>query len=865
MLGSRPRATTPDAKIVRLAVPVSLVLMACLIVLGPMLLGGIPPWAATSLGVVACVMAGMLAFSTPGWHSRLSSRVAWLLFAGLGCTALQATPLPSFLTGWLAPQSLLAARETAELVGAPEPYFVALTQSPGATAYALTTACLICCGYLAGATLTTHGYRSLIWKMVAIAGAVMAVIGLLHAAAGLRELFGVYRPKFGNVQLLTPLINTNNLAGFLGLTTMVSLGLGLDKNRESRGIWLVCATLTGATCMMTLSRGGIAALLAGVVLFITLLTSRRRRDRRVTIVAAGAATAGTLGLSAYIAGPRIASELSRTDFGKLELLRESASFALNAPPLGIGRGAFSTAFVSHHGSLFRFEYPENLVTQWLSEWGLLFGTLWLAGLGAALWAIGKKIQSSSSIGAFVGVLVIATHNLVDFSLELPAIALLVSVMLGTLVAPRGRRGNLGKDPNRFQSFPPTSLSSIAAPNRGPMIIAGASALVIAITTPTVAASSVSQSNHSLMTHVRSGNRTAFRSTLTRAVSLHPSEPSMLLIAGVEAAQHGDAQALRWLSRAMTLAPGWPGPHLEAADFLATHGRTDQAMLEMREAAMRGPEQSAKRLCALHERLGQDQITPARALASIPRRSPATFSASRSSEIRKPHGAKNATAEYLLALGACLPLESAAAAAVDDATLRRHSSALPPRIRIVRRLLAAGRVTAAHQHARRARHQHPTSPLPYVWSAELLRAQNKPKQAVRLLRRAVSKTQGDLGPLWATLAQTYADIPNPIAVRQTIARLRASRAGSTPSIAATYRLLADLEERMGNLGRARGAWRDAHRLVPSRTALYRMASLSERMGDTIRAQLIYAQLCEEAPDDENACTRAETSGKPRRTN
>src|SRR5262249_25228215 len=74
------------------------------------------------------------------------------------------------------------------------------------------------------------------------------------------------------------------------------------------------------------------------------------------------------------------------------------------------------------------------------------------------------------------------------------------------------------------------------------------------------------------------------------VEAHPSEPVFPLMLGYALVAEDDPNALRWLNRAMALAPGWWEPHQLTARWLVRHGAVEQAWLEVREARRLAPEQ-----------------------------------------------------------------------------------------------------------------------------------------------------------------------------------------------------------------------------------------------------------------------------------
>src|SRR5204863_7059918 len=61
-------------------------------------------------------------------------------------------------------------------------------------------------------------------RLVVVAPLVVGIIAAIHVAVGAHEVFGFYKPHARDVTIIAPLMNVNQLAGYLALGACVAFG-----------------------------------------------------------------------------------------------------------------------------------------------------------------------------------------------------------------------------------------------------------------------------------------------------------------------------------------------------------------------------------------------------------------------------------------------------------------------------------------------------------------------------------------------------------------------------------------------------------------------------------------------------------------
>jgi hypothetical protein len=192
-------------------------------------------------------------------------------------------------------------------------------------------------------------------------------------ALDLQEVFGLYRPVHaGKGMQLAPLMNPNNLGGFVAAGAPIWLGiLQGARDPRDRAIAVIAVVLIALTVLLSLSRGAIAMLFGCIALSAFAAVARsqrahRERDSQLWSrrLALGSSLSIAVALGAYLAADRLLVEFKHGGAAKLELIGAALRFAVQHAWLGVGRGAFGSTFVGSHGSSVYYRYAENFVAQW---------------------------------------------------------------------------------------------------------------------------------------------------------------------------------------------------------------------------------------------------------------------------------------------------------------------------------------------------------------------------------------------------------------------------------------------------------------------------------------------------------------------
>lgn len=540
-------------------------------------LGAVPFWAAWTSAGIALVGGALGAAAFPQLP-----RPVWALLGLSAFSALQAAPLPFQWLMTLAPTTAEVWTRSQVPFGSPPPRFASLSLDPGASLLEALKWAAYASTFLLAARV--RGQRGNAWlaALVFAAGACAATLTLLHGALNLQTVFGIYHPTF-KVQRWSvgPLLNSNNLAGYVSLGVFAGVALLLsDRSPLSRA--LVGAGILVSVCALALSgsRGGaIASLAGGAALTVMLWRSRRdtpeARSRFPLLAPVGA---GVL-VAIAIGSTRNLDSLTTGDITrKLATWRWSMTMLRDHPWFGVGRGAFETALPPYRQALpmdwsASFSHAENFVVQWLVDWGVpVGGVAVLAFLAFVANAWLKARAVPHRLALLTGVAALLLQNLVDLGLELPSLVILTIVALVgggdsvALVRPQHR-----------------TLRRRLVPLLGAPLAVGWLACAVVSRRPVGSERNALSERYRQLNVAEPEQRAEFRATLAAAMKRHPGEPYFPLLGGLVAYRGGDQNPVPWLSRALERSPTSGPVHLALGQVVAHQGNARQAMLHLKLA------------------------------------------------------------------------------------------------------------------------------------------------------------------------------------------------------------------------------------------------------------------------------------------
>ena len=401
---------------------------------------------------------------------------------------------------------------------------------------------------------------------------------------GIERLFGLLELSSGaSAKMFTTFVNPNHAAGFMALGILVAAGLALSAERSPRRVGALAAGLIlGAVSALVPSKGGLAALAAGLLLFA--LLSRRSRHaegrwQRPAVVAAALLLplAGLL-WQAESVGRELGLGEQALPLGLTEKLAgfmDVSPMVLEHPFFGIGRGAFVSVYTQYKTSALQltFAFPENLVAQLTSEWGLVVGGLALLGLFYGLMVRLGRPESVLALAVACGVAAVVLQNMVDFSLEMPGVAIPVAALFSATGA------------------------GLVARRRVPLAPASAAAAGLVVVLALGAAAAGAFLTHDLdrdllglereIQRVREAPAEAAPAAELERLALH--HPASALLAAklaylAEVREPPDLEAaIRWANRTLYLAPSYAWGHVITGRLLIRAGHRRQGFGELRRA------------------------------------------------------------------------------------------------------------------------------------------------------------------------------------------------------------------------------------------------------------------------------------------
>lgn len=288
--------------------------------------------------------------------------------------------------------------------------------------------------------------RKLLYAMLAIIS-VHAAFGLISFRSG-DTLLGMEKWAYAGAVTGT-FVNRNSFATFMAFGLVLATCLLLDaifelqRNRLHRGkeerdlLKPVLVTLAFVTILIALlgtqSRMGMAAGIIGVATVLTATALRQKRLGYKPFIAL-AGIAAILAPIVLLNLEGLMSRLLAVDQSwatRLELYGQTMELIAHRPLTGFGGGAFEIAFPLVHGvelgSDRLWDKAHNSYLALWSELGFVAGSIVPLTVMVAATLLMRKLAQSRAfmpqVTAALGIIAVAaTHSLVDFSLEIQAVA-----------------------------------------------------------------------------------------------------------------------------------------------------------------------------------------------------------------------------------------------------------------------------------------------------------------------------------------------------------------------------------------------------------------------------------------------------------
>ncbi|MEQ8387124.1 MAG: O-antigen ligase family protein [Alphaproteobacteria bacterium] len=303
----------------------------------------------------------------------------------------------------------------------------------------------------------------LLTETIVAATGLYAFYGLVVYFSG--NDFVLWYPKWAYPEVLTStFVGRNNYATYAGMGVVVGLAMVFREIRNTarhdvltrhsffdlteklrlRAFLLGLAVLlNGFALLLTQSRGGFLATLAGVMTFGFVIMRRRQVGLRTWILSLG----GLLVAVAFfmqIAGAGLVSRLGQTETGEADSRSEAYALSLEVirdhPWIGTGLGTYQEVFHRYRDRDMSSLTPDSdhahntYLELWLETgligFVLLMSPIVLVTLAVARAAITRRRSYTFPAAALGVAVLVGVHALADFSVEMPAVALTFVALLG---------------------------------------------------------------------------------------------------------------------------------------------------------------------------------------------------------------------------------------------------------------------------------------------------------------------------------------------------------------------------------------------------------------------------------------------------
>ncbi len=435
-------------------------------VLAPLPLGGNNPMAWTVFAVVAGLFAVLLSCLNLIRKQAVAVPFRWVwfpavMFSGVCIWALVQS-LPIVPADLRHPLWAVAAGALGEKLPG------AISVNPYATGTALLR--LMTYGAVFWLALQLGRERKsadLVLHGIGLAASLYALYGLVLWSTGSESI--LWFDKWAYEKNLTAtFVNRNSFATYAGMGSVVLLALfgkslrdplkmrpgEAQKKRIIRfvhaisgisGVYLLALMVTMGALFLTSSRGGFGATLLALIVLLAFGLLGRRGGLAGLILAVPV----VIGLFVFVfdlGGERLAERLANqgiTPSSRALVYRQTVQTIADSPWLGTGYGTFRDIFPMYRDETIGlwgvWDMAHNTYLENMLELGLPAALALFLAIGALVWmcfigALRRRRGGHFPLIGFAVSVLVAAHSLVDFSLQIPGVAITYAALLGLGVA-----------------------------------------------------------------------------------------------------------------------------------------------------------------------------------------------------------------------------------------------------------------------------------------------------------------------------------------------------------------------------------------------------------------------------------------------